>query len=169
MTTGRADPACGGVIRSLQRISTSDDIPTPLPGRRSLPQGLVFGVDFEPLDQIVAFVPATNLDASREFYGDLLGLEIVSVDDYAIAIRSGGSNLRIAKVDTLSPQPFTVLGWNVNNIVGAMTFLAERGVEFLRFDGMEQDGVGVWKAPSGALVSWFHDPDGNMLSLTQLG
>ena len=129
----------------------------------------MFGVDFEPLDQIVAFVPATNLDASREFYGDLLGLEIVSVDDCAIAIRSGGSNLRIAKVDTLSPQPFTVLGWNVNNIVGAMTFLAERGVEFLRFDGMEQDGVGVWKAPSGALVSWFHDPDGNMLSLTQLG
>jgi predicted enzyme related to lactoylglutathione lyase len=38
-------------------------------------------------------------------------------------------------------------------------------VEFLRFDGMEQDGRGIWRAPSGARVAWFADPDGNTLSL----
>jgi len=33
---------------------------------------------------------------------------------------------------------------------------------------MDQDGLGVWLAPSGARVAWFKDPDGNLLSITQL-
>jgi hypothetical protein len=33
---------------------------------------------------------------------------------------------------------------------------------------MQQDALGVWTAPSGAKVAWFKDPDGNLLSLTQL-
>jgi len=40
-------------------------------------------------------------------------------------------------------------------------------VKFERFDGMEQDGRGIWKSPSGVRVAWFKDPDGNTLSLTQ--
>jgi predicted enzyme related to lactoylglutathione lyase len=27
---------------------------------------------------------------------------------------------------------------------------------------------GIWSAPGGAKVAWFKDPDGNVLSLTQL-
>jgi hypothetical protein len=40
-------------------------------------------------------------------------------------------------------------------------------VIFLRYDGMTQDGDGVWKTPNGDKVAWFADPDGNTLSLTQ--
>lgn len=122
----------------------------------------------EPLDQIVAFVPATDLEVARAFYGELLDLDVISADDFAVVVRSGSTDLRITKVDALSPQPFTVLGWTVSNLVSTMTTLAGRGVEFLHFDGMNQNGDGVWAAPGGALVSWFHDPDGNTLSLTQL-
>jgi hypothetical protein len=32
---------------------------------------------------------------------------------------------------------------------------------------MTQDDDGIWQAPSGALVAWFRDPDGHVLSLTQ--
>ena len=45
--------------------------------------------------------------------------------------------------------------------------LADAGVEFLRFDSMGQDADGVWTTPDGDQVAWFHDPDGNTLSLTQ--
>ena len=31
----------------------------------------------------------------------------------------------------------------------------------------ERDDAGVWSAPSGALVAWFKDPDGNLLSVAQ--
>ncbi|MEE9319465.1 MAG: hypothetical protein V3U76_03370 [Granulosicoccus sp.] len=41
------------------------------------------------------------------------------------------------------------------------------GVVFERFDGMDQDELGIWVSPSGAKVAWFKDPDGNNLSLTQ--
>jgi hypothetical protein len=33
---------------------------------------------------------------------------------------------------------------------------------------MQQDQIGVWTSPSGAKVAWFKDPDGNVLSVTQL-
>jgi hypothetical protein len=42
-----------------------------------------------------------------------------------------------------------------------------RDVESKRFDGMEQDALGVWTSPSGARVLWFADPDGNVLSVTR--
>lgn len=45
--------------------------------------------------------------------------------------------------------------------------LAGRGVSFLRFEGMDQDARGIWTAPGGDRVSWFTDPDGHVLSLTQ--
>jgi hypothetical protein len=32
---------------------------------------------------------------------------------------------------------------------------------------MGQDDDAVWTAPSGDRVAWFHDPDGNTLSLTE--
>jgi len=126
-------------------------------------------MDVNPLDQIVAFVSATDLEEARAFYGELLGLEVISADDYSIVVRCGTTDLRITKVETLSPQPFTVLGWNVGDLVGTMTLLVGRGVEFLHFDGVDQNDAGVWVAPSGAHVAWFHDPDGNMLSVTQPG
>ena len=53
----------------------------------------------------------------------------------------------------LSPQPFTVLGWNVINIGATVRLLLERGVGFLRFDAMRQDERGVSSAPSVAFVA----------------
>lgn len=38
---------------------------------------------------------------------------------------------------------------------------------FARYDGVEQDGRGVWSAPDGSKVAWFLDPDGNNLSVVQ--
>jgi predicted enzyme related to lactoylglutathione lyase len=62
-----------------------------------------------------------------------------------------------------------VLGWFVPDIAAAIDALAERGVAFKRYDGMDQDERGVWASPSGARIAWFEDPDGNVLSLTQRG
>ena len=66
-----------------------------------------------------------------------------------------------------SPAPYTVLGWRVPDAAAAVEELGGRGVEFARFDGMEQDELGVWTSPAGARVAWFRDPDGNVLSISQ--
>jgi hypothetical protein len=48
-----------------------------------------------------------------------------------------------------------------------MKGLIARGVAFERFEGMDQDELGIWR-PAGPTsgVAWFKDPDGNLLSLS---
>jgi hypothetical protein len=40
-------------------------------------------------------------------------------------------------------------------------------VQFERYGGMDPEERGVWKAPGGARVARFKDPDGSVLSVTQ--
>ena len=118
---------------------------------------------------ITAFVATANRRRSKRFYRDTLGLRLVSDDRFAIAFDCRGVQLRIQKVESVRPQPFTALGWRVANIRRAVAKLARAGVSFERYSFMKQDDVGVWQAPSGAKVAWFKDPDGNLLSLTEAG
>jgi catechol 2,3-dioxygenase-like lactoylglutathione lyase family enzyme len=115
----------------------------------------------------IAFLPSTNLDRSRQFFADRLGLAVEEVTPFACVLRAGTTMLRVTKVDQLRAQPFTVLGWEVPDIHAVMADLAAAGVDCVRYDGMDQDAAGVWTTPGGDLVAWFRDPDGNILSLTQ--
>ena len=118
---------------------------------------------------LVGFVASTDLDRSVEFYGSKLGLPQEGANPFAVVFRAGGTMLRVTKVDGLRAQPFTVLGWDVPDIKKTIQELTERGVEFTRYDGIEQNDLGIWTTPSGEQVAWFADPDGNTLSLTQFG
>ena len=115
----------------------------------------------------MAFVPATDLGRARDFYEGVLGLEVLDASGFACVFRVGGATLRVALVGAFSPQPFTVFGWAVGAISETMADLTARGVEFLRYEGMDQDPAGVWTTPGGDRIAWFRDPDGNVLSLTQ--
>src|SRR5262245_22661230 len=117
---------------------------------------------------LVAFVPTTDLGRAEDFYSGVLGLAVTEVSDFACVLAGGGMTLRVTKVDELRPQPFTVLGWAVTDIRATLAAMTAAGVEPLVFDGMGQDSAGVWTAPGGAQIVWFHDPDDNVLSLTQL-
>jgi catechol 2,3-dioxygenase-like lactoylglutathione lyase family enzyme len=115
---------------------------------------------------LFAFVPTTDLDRATEFYQQTLGLEVLERTSYAVVLDAGGTTVRITLVQELQPQPFTVLGWLVEDIDQQASALAAAGVVALRYPGMDQDEAGVWTAPGGSHVMWFLDPDGNVLSLT---
>jgi catechol 2,3-dioxygenase-like lactoylglutathione lyase family enzyme len=116
---------------------------------------------------VIGFLPSADLDRSRRFFGETLGLFVVEVTPFACVVRSGRTMLRVTKVDRLRPQSFTVLGWQVADIRSEVSLLANAGVDVIRYDGLEQDDFGVWATPTGDKVAWFHDPDGNTLSMTQ--
>jgi catechol 2,3-dioxygenase-like lactoylglutathione lyase family enzyme len=118
-------------------------------------------------NHVVAFVATTDGNRARLFYGETLGLRIVSDDAFALVCDANGTRLRIQKVESLRPHEFTVLGWEVSDIEATVDGLTKRGLRFERFEGMRQDARGIWSAPSGARVAWFKDPDGNTLSLTE--
>ena len=117
----------------------------------------------------MTFVATLDGGRARSFYEGVLGLRVISDDGFALALAvdSGGTTLRIQKVASFRPHPFTALGWQVKDIEGTVRELGGRGVAFERFEGLEQDDVNIWTAPSGTRVAWFKDPDENVLSLSQ--
>ncbi len=118
---------------------------------------------------LIAFAPTSDLARARSFYETVLGLPVVTENAYACVLDAHGTMLRLTAVPEVAHPGYTVLGWRVADISGTVAELAARGVRFARYDGMEQDAQGVWTTPSGDRVAWFSDPDGNVLSLTQLG
>jgi catechol 2,3-dioxygenase-like lactoylglutathione lyase family enzyme len=118
--------------------------------------------------RLVAFAATTDLARSHAFYGEVLGLRHVETTPIANVYDAGGTTLRVTLVDRVAPGQYTVLGWTISDIAAAMDDLATRGVAFERYEGLDQDAAGVWTAPGGARIAWFRDPDGNVLSLTQM-
>ncbi|HEV8549801.1 MAG TPA: VOC family protein [Polyangiaceae bacterium] len=115
----------------------------------------------------VAFVPARDLERADHFYVGLLGLTRKSRDDYGLVVEGNGVEVRIAAAQEFTPQPFTILGFDVSDVTGTARALAEKGVKFRRYPGMEQDADAIWRAPSGSRIAWFGDPDDNVLSIAQ--
>ncbi len=116
----------------------------------------------------IAFLATSDPGRARAFFRDALGLPLVGEDAFALVFETGGVALRVVTVPTVTPAPYTVLGWEVPDVAGALDALAAAGVAPERFPGLAQDARGVWASPSGARVAYFRDPDGNLLSISQL-
>ena len=119
------------------------------------------------LSRPMLFVATSNAAKARKFYEQVLGLEFVADDFAAVVFRVGESMLRIQKVKEVRKAQYTALGWEVEDIRASVKRLRTAGVTFQRYEGVDQDKDNVWRSPSGALVAWFEDPDGNILSLTE--
>ena len=117
--------------------------------------------------KLKAFVPTTKPGAAKSFYKDVLGLRLLSQDNYALEFEVNGILLRVVTVPELKPQAFTVLGWNVADIASTIKSLNDKNVFCEKYDSLEQDDSGIWTSPNGSKVAWFKDPDGNILSLTE--
>jgi catechol 2,3-dioxygenase-like lactoylglutathione lyase family enzyme len=116
--------------------------------------------------RIKAFVSTVQLPVAREFYEKKLGLTLLSQDNFGIEFEAKEAHIRLSVVEKLTPQPFTVLGWDTDDIVSTINNLTAKGIIFERYNFIEQDENGIWTAPGGTRVAWFKDPDGNLLSVS---
>jgi catechol 2,3-dioxygenase-like lactoylglutathione lyase family enzyme len=116
----------------------------------------------------VAFVATAAPKKAKKFYRDTLGLRLVDENPFALVFDVNGTMLRVTQVDKVVVAGYTVLGWDVPDIIDIVTRLKKAGVTFQRYNGMGQDKLGIWRSPSGAKVAWFKDPDGNTLSVTEM-
>src|SRR5579872_1331051 len=115
---------------------------------------------------VVAFVAISDAEKARAFYEGVLGLKFVKDDGFALVFDANGIMVRAAKMKEVTPQQFTVLGWQVNAIEKTVGALTAKGVKFEIFGFFKQDELGIWTAPTGDKVAWFKDQDGNILSLS---
>lgn len=111
---------------------------------------------------------STDMAASRAFYHDRLGLEILSEDEERIVLRCGdGTRLLISRSTTGTSDTQTQVAWRVPDIRAAVADLRARGVtieEYVGPDLVTVDGV----ADMGhSWAAWFIDPSQNVLSVVE--
>jgi catechol 2,3-dioxygenase-like lactoylglutathione lyase family enzyme len=110
-----------------------------------------------------------DLDAARRFYGETLGLTVKDMEEgpglLSLELPGDRSTLIYPKPDH-TPADYTILNFPVADVEATVDWLAARGVEFERYDGMGQDDKGI-AHEAGPLIAWFKDPAGNVLSVLE--
>ena len=106
-----------------------------------------------------------DVERAKAFYGETLGLE-VSQNDAGLTLEICGERpiLVYPKGEGHEPASFTILNFPVEDVEEAVDALVERGVEFERYEGFDQDDKGIMRG-NGPDIAWFKDPAGNVLSV----
>jgi catechol 2,3-dioxygenase-like lactoylglutathione lyase family enzyme len=111
-----------------------------------------------------------DLEQAKQFYGETLGLKVTDLDeDVLLQLElAGGRNVLLYVKPDHAPSNYTILNFPVDDIDAVVDGLAERGVEFERYDDFDQDDKGIFRG-EGPLIAWFKDPAGNILSVLKEG
>jgi catechol 2,3-dioxygenase-like lactoylglutathione lyase family enzyme len=108
-----------------------------------------------------------DVAAAEAFYRDVLGLETSVADGMLTLLLADGARPTLAYPKPgHTPAQYTILNFPVDDIEAAVDGLVERGVEFLRYDGLEQDERAIMRR-GGPYIAWFTDPGGNVLAVLQ--
>ena len=107
-----------------------------------------------------------DLAKAQEFYSETLGLKVSVLDEnnlLSLHLAGGRDTLVYVKPD-LQPANYTILNFQVDDVDEVVQALAERGVHFEKYEGIDQDEKGIARG-NGPDIAWFKDPAGNILSV----
>jgi catechol 2,3-dioxygenase-like lactoylglutathione lyase family enzyme len=107
-----------------------------------------------------------DMDKAREFYAGTLGLRTSEEHGLMWLHLAGGRDTLVYPQPDVTPASYTILNFEVDDIDEAVDGLVARGVQFGRYDNVEQDDRGVFRQ-EGPYIAWFKDPAGNVLSVLQ--
>jgi catechol 2,3-dioxygenase-like lactoylglutathione lyase family enzyme len=108
----------------------------------------------------------SDLPAARQFYGDTLGIRTSEQHGLLTLHLAGDRDTLVYPRPDHAPATYTILNFPVEDIDKAVDELTALGVQFERFDGIDQDEKGINRA-GGPYIAWFKDPAGNILSVLQ--
>lgn len=107
-----------------------------------------------------------DLDAAQRFYSQVLGVTVERHPEpmSMLSLKLGDRAVLVYPKEDHAPATYTVLNFPSDDVAASVRALTERGVTFERYDGMQQDELGVHTG-GGPLIAWFTDPAGNVLSV----
>jgi len=116
---------------------------------------------------VVPTIPVTDLDRSKAFYTDVLGLTAIDESPFSVRYRCGaGSQLSIFKRGPVE-RGHTVAHFEVSDIEAVVADLRSRGAVFEEYtEGPLVTTNGVAQV-GPARAAWLRDPDGNFLGLRE--
>ena len=118
---------------------------------------------------VLTNIAVKDLDESKKFYGELLGLNAIGGGDYGQMYESGPDkgHIFIYPAPTAGTSKATICSWEVEDIKKLTDEFAKQDIKFERynFPGAEHDGpVHIM---GGMKAAWFRDPSGNILGLSE--
>jgi catechol 2,3-dioxygenase-like lactoylglutathione lyase family enzyme len=103
------------------------------------------------------------------FYRETLGLVLAYEDEFAAVFNTGGITLRVSLAPDFTAHEHTLLGFTVPDVNATVRSLREKGITFNIYPGFTQNELAILTLPRGVgQVAWFKDPDGNVLSVTDI-
>lgn len=119
--------------------------------------------------EIMAVLPAKDINRAKDFYRDKLGLEPTSaMPDGGLMFSGGnGTSFLVYETQNAGTAKNTQMGWAIDDLDREMAELRGRGVVFEEYDfpGLKTEN-GVATADWGK-AAWFLDSEGNILNLVQ--
>ena len=114
-----------------------------------------------------ANIAVKNLEISRKFYEDILGLKKIGSEVQGVIVyRSGNSTVIVYQSQYAGTNQATAVTWRVGeDMEGAVQGLKDKGVRFEHYDMPNITPKGDIQVRGNMKVAWFKDPDGNTLSL----
>ena len=109
---------------------------------------------------------SNDIAKAKEFFAKKLGLEVTEDHGMLTLHLAGGGKVIVYPKPNHEPATFTVLNFPVKDIEGTVDSLAKAGVQFERYEGMDQDSRGISRG-EGPRIAWFKDPAGSILSVIQ--
>ncbi len=107
-----------------------------------------------------------DIAKAKQFYGETLGLNTTEEHGLLTLHIAGDRPTLVYPKPDHEPANYTILNFPVDDIEKSVDELSERGMKFERYEGIEQDERGIFRA-EGPLIAWFKDPAGNILSVLQ--
>lgn len=118
-----------------------------------------------PLDIVLL---ATDLDATRDFYANKVGLKIVNDSPQSVTFKTGGGgNLVMTKSSVGTKDEQTQATFQVKDLRAEVAELRRKGVKIEEYDtpGLKTvDGIADFDFGS---LAWFIDPGKNCIGLMQ--
>ena len=117
----------------------------------------------------IATVGVRDIDAAREFYGNVLDLleeESEQEEGGVLIFKSGNTRIQVYRSGYAGTNQATAISWDLGErIVEIVDALKAKGATFERYDvpGMRLEGE--LYVSEAFKVTWLKDPDGNILSL----
>ena len=109
-----------------------------------------------------------DLDATRAFYRDVLGLPILREDvDDRIIFGTGSGQIVVTKSTVGTSDTQTQMAWRVPDIHAALVDLRSRGVRIEEYSAPDPVKVQGVADMGHSWAAWFIDPSGNVLGVVQ--
>ena len=126
--------------------------------------------------KVATRIPVRDLQRSRKFYAEKLGLEPSEERPGGLLYRCGEGEFALFESTGAASGDHTQMGWEVEDIEATVEQLRARGVVFEEYDfpGLktvngiaEVEGNYPSKGGVGERAAWFRDVDGNLFGIGQ--